>query len=187
MEHVQRIASHFPILRKIQQNTDNRLRPEYQLITISLLILILTLSTPLGPLLTSTFGVIIPLKETLTVLKQLDPKIKELKHLLIFWLIFGMLTAMDAYSSWLVRIIPFFYTFKLFFLLWIGPFRFGAGEFLYDKFISKIPESYYRFEGAEDVIKKAAQVATDAVKEAKEAKEKIPEDGIKKVVGKKDD
>ncbi|KAM0685546.1 hypothetical protein COBT_003243, partial [Conglomerata obtusa] len=126
MENLQRIASHFPLLKKIQKNTDERLRPEYQLIAISMLILVLTLSTPLGPLLTSTFGVIIPLKETLTVLKQVDPKSKELKHLLIFWLVFGLLTALDAYSSWLVSIIPFFYTFKLFFLLWAGPFRFGA-------------------------------------------------------------
>ncbi|KAM0677267.1 ER membrane protein DP1/Yop1 [Binucleata daphniae] len=180
MEHAQRISSHFPILKKIQQNTDKRLKPEYLLIGMFLLLLVLTLSTPLGPLLTSTFGVVIPLKETLLILKQVEPKAKELKHLLIFWLLFGMLTALDAYSSWLVSIIPFFYTFKLFFLLYVGPFRFGAGELLYEKVISKIPESYYRFEGAEDVIQKAAQVAQDAVKEVKEAKD---ETDIKKVAG----
>ncbi|EJW01595.1 hypothetical protein EDEG_00410 [Edhazardia aedis USNM 41457] len=168
MENLQKMASRFPILKKIEDASHGKIKQEHALLIALCLCILLTLSTPLGPLLTSTAGIIVPLKETLTCLKQVKPRASELRHLLIFWLLFGVLTALDAYSSWLVGLIPFFYTFKLVFLLWAGPLKFNASEVLYDKLISKIPEDYYKFECAEQIMARATKLASEVVKEGKE-------------------
>lgn len=164
MENVRKAATRFPILQDIEARSGGVVRKEYSLILAGLLLFLLTLATPLGPLLTSTFGVIIPLKETLTILKQVNPKPEEVKHLLVFWVLFGLLTALDAYSSWLVGFIPLFYTLKFAFLAWAGPLKFKAGMFLYDNLISKIPETYYSFDTPEESIRSAAMSASEQVK-----------------------
>lgn len=183
MDTLHNLAARFPLFKKIEQHTGGKVKQEYAVLIIIVLTTILTLSTPLGPLLTSTIGVIIPLKETLTVLKQINTKPNELKHFIIFWMIFGLLTALDAYSSFLTAFIPLFYTLKLGLLLFIGPLRFNGGQFIYDNFISKIPEKYYTCDAAEKTINEAAKVASDVVNEAKS---KGLDKEIKKVVNLED-
>lgn len=164
MDQLHTIASQFPLLTKLESLSHNRVKREHILLGAGVLSVVLTLGTPLGPLITSTVGVLVPLHETMACLKKRAVQ----RHHVIFWMVFGLLTALDAYSYFIVRLIPFFYTIKLVALLWAGPIRFGAGEFIYENFLGKVPEQYYSFERAEDIINQAAKVATDAVKKGKE-------------------
>lgn len=195
MQHLHNTASQFNFLKNLERLSDNKIKREHFLIMIVCIIFIFTLTSTLGAIITSTFGIIIPLRDTLIILKQVNPKPEQLKHLLVFWLFFGVLSALDAYSHWLVSLIPFFYTFKLVFLLWAGPFRFNAGEILYEKVLHKVPEKYYMNEGIEKAIKEATTAIKDKaeqlkkkgseIKENSEEMKKV-EDEVKKVVGKKE-
>lgn len=177
MDNVHRIATYFPIIVKLESMSHGKAKREHILIAISVLSILITIATPLGPLVTSTIGIVIPLHETMYALKKQEIK----RHYIIFWMVFGILTALDAYSAWLTRMIPFFYTIKLFFLLWAGPIRFEAGEFLYTNFISKIPEKYYKFEKMEDVIKETANATRRILQDGKDSG--VVEEGVKRLIG----
>ncbi|WUR03026.1 protein YOP1 [Vairimorpha necatrix] len=169
MEDIKNISSKFPILNKIER--DLKIPKEYALLASVLLVIILIMSTPIGPIITSLIGVIIPLRETLLVLKQVNPNKDEIRHLLIFWVTFGLLTSLDAYSRFIVSFIPMFYTLKFFLLLYIGPSRFRGSKVVYDVIISKIPERWYiNDNGINSALSKADAVAKEAAKKIQEKK-----------------
>lgn len=142
------------------------IKREYALLGVCLFCLIIIMATSIGPIVTSTIGIIIPLQETLVILKQVNPKREEIRHMLVFWMVFGIITSLDAYSGSLIRFIPLWYTMKFFFLLWAGPLRFKAGLMLYDNVLVRIPEGWYTGQcGIESAVKRA----TDAVKAATES------------------
>ncbi|KAK6090533.1 hypothetical protein P3W45_000630 [Vairimorpha bombi] len=169
MENIKNISSRFPILNKIER--DFKIPKEYTLLGGVLLVIIVIMSTSLGPIITSLMGVVIPLKETLVVLKQVSPNKDEIRHLLIFWLVFGILTSLDAYSRFIVSFIPLFYTIKFFVLLYIGPYKFRGTKFIYDSFISRIPEEWYLSNnGIDSAIKQASEVVRETGKKIQEKK-----------------
>ncbi|KAF7684234.1 hypothetical protein TCON_0578 [Astathelohania contejeani] len=175
MDNIRKAAQRFKFLEVVETKTQGKVKQEYGLMGIGAFLLLTILFTPIGPLLTSTFGILIPLKETLTVLKQVKPKTEELRHLVIFWLFFGMLTAMDAYSSFVLSFIPFFYALKFAFLCWAGPLKFKAGPILYDNVLSKIPEDWYSFNTIESTLRDASQTASEAVKMVRERAKDVDE------------
>lgn len=163
MEQIKREADRFPFLSQIEAKTNGKLKREYILILTVALLFILVLTTPISGLITSFFGLIIPFKETFTVLKQKKRREDEVQHLIVFWMIFSIVTALDAYSSFIIGFIPFYQGFKFVFLCWIGPLKFRAGNFIYERFLSRVPESWYSFESPDAVIEAAAKKVTEAV------------------------
>ncbi|EEQ82753.1 hypothetical protein NCER_100471 [Vairimorpha ceranae BRL01] len=169
MDHIKNISSRFPIFTKLEK--DFKIPREYSFLAAIVLVIIIIMSTCLGPILTSVIGVIIPLRETLLVLKQVNPNKEEIRHLLIFWLVFGILTSLDAYSRFIVSFIPMFYTLKFFLLLYIGPFRFKGTKIIYDSLISKVPEKWYLNDnGINTAIDQADALAKEAAKKIQEKK-----------------
>lgn len=169
MDHIKNISSRFPIFTKLEK--DFKIPREYSFLAAIVLVIIIIMSTCLGPILTSVIGVIIPLRETLLVLKQVNPNKEEIRHLLIFWLVFGILTLLDAYSRFIVSFIPMFYTLKFFLLLYIGPFRFKGTKIIYDSLISKVPEKWYLNDnGINTAIDQADALAKEAAKKIQEKK-----------------
>ncbi|ADM12326.1 putative membrane traffic regulatory protein [Encephalitozoon intestinalis ATCC 50506] len=164
MDCLRKQAEKIPILDAFEKRMN--IRKEYALLGISFLCLVIIMTTSLGPLVTSTIGIIVPLQETLVILRQVNPKKEEGKHMLVFWMVFGILTSLDAYSTTVISLIPLWYTIKFFFLLWAGPLRFHGGIIIYDNILARIPESWYREEcGIENAVRKA----TDAVKTVAES------------------
>lgn len=62
------------------------------------------------------------------------------KTWLTYWMCFGCLTVADMHVGWVLSIIPFYYTLKLFFLVWLqlplGPFM-GA-KIVYKLFLQPL-------------------------------------------------
>ncbi|CAD27168.1 similarity to MEMBRANE PROTEIN DP1 [Encephalitozoon cuniculi GB-M1] len=164
MDCLRKQAEKIPILDAIEKRMN--IRKEYALLGISFFCLVIIMATSLGPLITSTVGIIVPLQETLVILRQVNPKKDEAKHMLVFWMVFGILTSLDAYSGAIISFIPLWYTMKFFFLLWAGPLKFRGGIIIYDNILARIPEKWYREEGG---IEHAVKKATDAVKTVAES------------------
>ncbi|EQB59673.1 membrane traffic regulatory protein [Vairimorpha apis BRL 01] len=169
MDFIKNISTRFPILQKLEH--DYKIPKEYSFLSIILLVLILIMSTPIGPIITSLTGVIVPLRETLLVLKQVNPNKDETRHLLIFWLVFGLLTSLDAYSRFITSFIPLFYTIKFLVLVYIGPFRFQGTKFIYDNFISKVPQEWFvGSDGVDKAVRKAGEVVNEGVGKIRDKK-----------------
>ncbi|KAM0672721.1 membrane traffic protein [Ordospora colligata] len=176
MECLRKQANKIPVLQRLEDLT--KIDKTYILLGACLFCVAIIMATPFGPIVTSTIGIVIPLQETLVILKQVNPKRDEIKHMLVFWMVFGILTSLDAYSGPILRFVPLWYTIKFFFVLWAGPLRFKAGLVLYDNILIRIPEHWYTGQcGIESAVRKA----TDAVKTVaeNEFKKKDAEDAKK--------
>lgn len=138
------------------------IKKEYTLLAVGLVFLVVIMATSLGPVVTSLAGIVVPLQETLAILKQINPKKEEMRHMLVFWMVFGLLTALDSYSGSIVGLVPLWYIMKLAFLLWAGPLRFGAGQKIYDSVLVRIPEEWYTCSEIDSAVKKAAEVVNKA-------------------------
>lgn len=183
MDKIRREADRFPILARLEEMTSGRVQREHIMVAIVIALLLVAITTPVGAILTSTIGIVIPLKETLTVLRQVKRKDNEVKHIIVFWMLFSAITGIEAYVGWIIRWVPFYYAFKFAFLLWVGPLKFHGGEFVYDNFIAKIPESYYACDAPERTLDSAAKKVSEAVKKSnvdkqvhEMAEENIPKD-----------
>lgn len=164
MECLRKTADRMPFLEALEKRTG--VKREYSLLGLGLFFLVIIMATALGPIITSTVGIIVPLQETLVVLKQVNPKREEIRHLLVFWMVFGLLASLDAYSTPIIGLIPLWYTIKFFFLLWAGPLRFRAGLIIYDNVLAPVPEEWYSGKcGIDSAVKKA----TDTVKNVAES------------------
>lgn len=163
MDCLRKIAERMPCLETLERRTG--IKKEYSVFLFGVFFLITIMATSLGPIITSTVGIMVPLQETLVILKQVNPKKDEMRHMLVFWMIFGLLTSFDIYSGPITSLVPLWYTIKFFLLLWIGPLKFKAGLFIYDNVIARIPEGWYTEScGIENAVKEA----TDAVKSVAE-------------------
>ncbi|KAF9762482.1 hypothetical protein NGRA_1980 [Nosema granulosis] len=171
MDFLRRMSSKIPLFEKIESKY--KVKREYLLLGSILFAIVVIMSTPLGPLITSTLGILLPLRETLVVLKQVNPSKDEMKHLLVFWIIFGVLTGLDSYSGSIIRFIPLFYTIKFILLLYIGPYKFRGGKWMYDNVLSQIPEEWYvNAGGIDSALQKASEVVKDTAKDMEKKKTK---------------
>lgn len=177
MDCLRKQAEKVPALEALEKRMN--IKKEHALLGIGVFCLVIIMATSLGPLITSTVGIIIPLQETLVILKQVNPKREETRHMLVFWMVFGVLTSLDVCSGSIVGLIPLWYTIKFVFLLWAGPLKFKAGIAIYDNVLVRIPERWYSEQcGIENAVRNAADaVKTTAESELK--KNDVTEDSKK--------
>lgn len=161
MEQLKQYASKIPYTDVIEQKT--KLKREHQALILLIIAIILILSTPIGSFISTLVGVIMPLSETLTVLKK--PQVQ--RHYVVFWMTFGLMSIFDSYCSFIVKLIPFYHTFKLFFLVYLGTERSGGSDIFYENVISKVPEKYYSNAHLGNMKKITGDVVTDVEKEAR--------------------
>lgn len=172
MDSLRKIANKFPICKTIEEKTNGKFKVEYQVIIMILGIIGAIAVTPIGPLLTTMVGIIIPLKETLMLLGSVNPKSDELRNYLIFWLVISFFVILDAYFPIIISFIPFYHLGKLMMLVYIAIYKKRATEMIYDSFISKIPESWYSFSTPEN-LKDAAEAAKEALRMSKKQVEEM--------------
>ena len=63
-------------------------------------------------------GTLYPVLKSVQAL-QTDTDVEDDKTWLTYWMCFGCLTVADMHVGWILEIIPFYYTMKLFFLVWL--------------------------------------------------------------------
>ena len=70
-------------------------------------------------------GTIYPALKSIQAL-QTDTDVEDDRTWLTYWLCYGCLTVADMHVGWIMSFIPFYWTLKLFFLIWLqmplGPF-----------------------------------------------------------------
>ena len=63
-------------------------------------------------------GTIYPALKSIQAL-QTDTDVEDDKTWLTYWMCYGALTVADMHVGWILQIIPFYYTLKLFFMIWL--------------------------------------------------------------------
>ena len=64
------------------------------------------------------------------------------KQWLTYWVVFAIFTFIDMFSGFVLKFIPFYFFFKLIFLVWCFMPNTRGATFIYDKFIIKLFQKY---------------------------------------------
>ena len=125
------------------------------------LALILTTTKWFSSYVTCLVGVLCP---TYMSLKAIDSTEDDDKQYLTYWVVYGVFSVIDIFTSFLIKIIPFYYTFKLAFLIWLFMPNFKGAVYIYNWFIGPIFRKYeQKFDkGVNKIIKRGEAVADNA-------------------------
>ena len=135
--------------------------------------LILTTTKWFSSYVTCLVGVLCP---TYLSLKALDsPEEDDDKHFLTYWVVYGLFSVFDVFTSFLINKIPFYYTFKLAFLIWMFMPNFKGSIYVYNIVIGPLFRKYEgKFDkGVEKIIKKGEKIKDKAIDAFEENKDKI--------------
>lgn len=103
------------------------------------------------------------------------------KQWLTYWVVFACFTFIDLFSGFVLQFIPFYFFFKLLFLVWCFMPNTRGATFIYDKVIIKLFQKYEhhikRFD--ETIQEKIGTVVRDGQEYVSQNKEKIISGGFK--------
>ena len=120
-------ARSLPIVTSIEAYL--RIPPWLQLMLCVLWLFKLCLTGEIGPMLATLVGTVYPCFRSIKALKTAKD-LEDDKVWLAYWVVYGVSTTLDLYLHCILKIIPFYFTAKLLFYLWLqlplGPLM-GAG------------------------------------------------------------
>ena len=104
-----------------------------------------------------------------------SPEEDDDKHFLTYWVVYGLFTVFDIFTSFLINKIPFYYTFKLAFLIWMFMPNFKGSIYIYNIAISPLFKKYEgKFDkGVEKILQKNENLTDKAINFIEENKGKI--------------
>ena len=89
---------------------------------------------------TCIVGVVLPAYWSIKVIES--PQYDDDKQWLTYWAIYGLFTLLDQFANIILRIFPFYFIFKIIFLIWcFMPNTMGA-LFIYNKFVAPYFKKY---------------------------------------------
>ena len=135
--------------------------------------LILTTTKWFSSYVTCLVGVLCPTYLSLKALES--PEEDDDKLFLTYWVVYGLFSVFDVFTSFLINKIPFYYTFKLAFLIWMFMPNFKGSIYVYNIVIGPLFRKYEgKFDrGVEKIIKKGEKIADKAIDTFEENKDKI--------------
>ncbi len=135
--------------------------------------LILTTTKWFSSYVTCLVGVLCPTYLSLKALES--PEEDDDKLFLTYWVVYGLFSVFDIFTSFLINKIPFYYTFKLAFLIWMFMPNFKGSIYVYNIVIGPLFRKYEgKFDrGVEKIIKKGEKIADKAIDTFEENKDKI--------------
>ena len=138
-----------------------------------ILALILTTTKWFSSYVTCLVGVLCPTYLSLKALES--PEENDDKHFLTYWVVYGLFTVFDLFTSFLINKIPFYYTFKLAFLIWMFMPNFKGSIYIYNLVIGPLFKKYEgKFDkGVEKILKKGEKLTDKAIDVLEENKDKI--------------
>ena len=94
---------------------------------------------------------------------------------LVYWVIFAFFSIIEVFADFLLYWIPFYYAFKLAFLLWAFLPQTRGAKFLYDSFLKDfLKKNESKIDAAmADAKKQAGSIATDFANSASDVKEAV--------------
>ena len=135
--------------------------------------LILTTTKWFSSYVTCLVGVLCPTYLSLKALES--PEEDDDKHFLTYWVVYGLFAVFDLFTSFLINRIPFYYTLKLAFLIWMFMPNFKGSIYVYNYVIGPLFKKYEsKFDkGVAKIIKKGEKLADKAMDVLEENKDKI--------------
>ena len=135
--------------------------------------IILTTTKWFSSYVTCLVGVLCP---TYLSLKALDsPEADDDKYFLTYWVVYGLFSIFDVFTSFLINRIPFYYTFKLAFLIWMFMPNFKGSIYVYNVIIGPLFKKYEGKldKGVEKIIQKGEKIKEKAIDTFEQNKDKI--------------
>jgi receptor expression-enhancing protein 5/6 len=155
-----------PILQKAEDTT--KVPKEYLVLVVGTLLSIIVFFGIGAGSLCSITGFVYPAFKSFNAIES---KMKgDDQQWLIYWVVFGFFSVIETFSDFLLYWIPFYYAFKLAFLLWMMlPQTMGA-RFLYETFLKNLlKKNESSIDAAlKDASKTANNVGTNAAAAATE-------------------
>ena len=131
------------------------------------LALVLTTTKWFSSYVTCLVGVLCPTYMTLKVIES--PEDGDDKQYLTYWVVYGLFSVIDVFTAFLVNRIPFYYTIKLAFLIWLFMPNFKGAVYVYNLIIGPIFRKYEpKFDKGVDKIVSKGKDFTDKAKETLE-------------------
>ena len=161
------IRSHISIIEKRSQ-----INPKV-LIGGLAVALILTTTKWFSSYVTCLVGVLCPTYLSLKALES--PEEDDDKHFLTYWVVYGLFTVFDIFTSFLINRIPFYYTLKLAFLIWMFMPNFKGSIHVYNYVIGPLFKKYEsKFDkGVAKILKKGENLTDKAIDTFEENANKI--------------
>ena len=135
--------------------------------------LILTTTKWFSSYVTCLVGVLCP---TYLSLKAIEgPDDDDDKQYLTYWIVYGLFSVFDLFTAFLIKVIPFYYTIKLAFLIWLFMPNFKGAVYIYNILIGPLFRKYEsKFDRGVDKILRKGEKFTEQAKAAyEENKNKI--------------
>lgn len=85
---------------------------------------------------TMTVGVIIPAYLSMKAIASEDKE--DDKQWLTYWTVFGLFVIVELFFGYVLKFLPFYFVFKIVFLIWLFLPTFQGATFIYNKFIFKV-------------------------------------------------
>ena len=135
--------------------------------------LILTTTKWFSSYVTCLVGVLCPTYLSLKALES--PEEDDDKLFLTYWVVYGLFTVFDTFTSFLINRIPFYYTFKLAFLIWMFMPNFKGAIYIYNICIGPLFRKYEgKFDkGVQKILNKGEKITDKAINAFEENKDKI--------------
>ena len=144
-----------------------------------LVALILTATKWFSSYVTCLVGVLCP---TYLSLKAIEgPDEDDDKQYLTYWVVYGLFSVFDLFTAFLIKVIPFYYTIKLAFLIWLFMPNFKGAVVIYNLVVGPLFRKYEsKFDKGVDKIIRQGEKITEQAKEAyEENKSKIIKEATK--------
>ncbi|GMH87226.1 hypothetical protein TrVE_jg13542 [Triparma verrucosa] len=133
-EHIKKLRAKLDTIPVFQQLEDAMSVPKEYLFLLgaTVVMLLLLLGVGVGSL-CSIIGFLYP---SLQSFKAIETKQKgDDTQWLIYWTVYALFSILEAFIDWLLYFIPFYYAFKLAFLLWLMLPQTRGASFLYETFL----------------------------------------------------
>ena len=135
--------------------------------------LILTTTKWFSTYVTCIVGVVCPTYLSLKALESPEPN--DDIHFLTYWVVYGLFSVFDLFTSFLINKIPFYYTIKLCFLIWLFMPNFKGAIYIYKYVISPL---FKKFEGklskgVDKILEKGEKMKDKAMDFIEENKDQI--------------
>ena len=138
-----------------------------------ILALILTTTKWFSSYVTCLVGVLCPTYLSLKAIES--PEDDDDKQYLTYWTVYGVFSVIDVFTAFLIKIIPFYYTFKLGFLIWLFMPNFRGAVYVYNMVIGPLFKKYEgKFDsGVDRLISRGQKIAEKTKEVFEENKAKI--------------
>lgn len=166
MDKVAEISKTIPLLAKAEALTGKKLTRDKILLIFVGFCTFLNFFSCLKNL-SNILLMICPLHETILLLQQPLARADGIKNLTMFWLTFAFFIVMDPILNLLFMFIPFFYTFRFYFLFLLSISEKNLCNFLLESVFKQIPLKFLTVTKIKDEMKEASKFAKQALKDLK--------------------